>query len=197
MTSFCQKSGSHWPVRWYLDSMNTLCERVPKRHQKIDLEAEQSIPAERSGQAYRRILVGTDFSATSTAAFDQGLKLAKQDGAELLIAHSTVVPSCLSFMPPESYGEWETHCRMEAERNVGALIGKARKEGVHAHMLLREGLADDAIIEVAERLGVDLIVIGTHGRRGVSRFFMGSVAGRLVSRAPCAVLTVRSSNRAA
>jgi nucleotide-binding universal stress UspA family protein len=176
--------------------MNTLCDIAPNRLQENDLETEQNIPAERTGQIYRRILVGTDFSETSNSAFDQGLKLAKQNGAELLIAHAAIAPSTLCFMPPESYGEWELHCRTEAEKNISSLIQRAHKEGVKAHKVLLQGLADDAIIEAAERLGVDLIVVGTHGHRGVSRFFMGSVAAHVVSRAPCAVLTARASNRA-
>jgi nucleotide-binding universal stress UspA family protein len=171
--------------------MNTLCDTVPKGLQKGDLSSKRINPKEHTGQLYRRILVGTDFSAASTAAFEQGFKLAEQNGAELLIAHANAIPSCVSYMPPESYGEWEIHCRTEAEKTVGALIQKAHNEGVKAHMLLLEGLADDAILEAAERLGVDLIVIGTHGRRGISRFFMGSVAAHVVSRARCAVLTVR------
>jgi nucleotide-binding universal stress UspA family protein len=140
--------------------------------------------------------VGTDFSPASTPAFEQGLKLARQNRAELLIAHSYTPPGCISFMRPEAYGEWEKQCRTEAEKQIGALIQEARKEKVKAHMLMLSGLADDAIVEAAKQLGVDLIVIGTHGRRGVSRFFLGSVAARVVARAPCAVLTVRSSNRA-
>jgi universal stress protein A len=94
-------------------------------------------------------------------------------------------------MPSESYDAWEEHSHAEADKNIGALIQKAHEEGINAHKLLLNRLADDAIIEAAKSLGVDLIVIGTHGRRGVSRFCMGSVAAHLVSRAPCAVLTAR------
>jgi nucleotide-binding universal stress UspA family protein len=147
------------------------------------------------GQIYRRILVGTDFTAVSTAALEEGLKLAKQNHAELLIAHSSDTPASLSFMNADSYDEWEKQCRTESEKNIGALIQKARKEGVKAHLLELSGLADDAILEAAKRLGVDLIVLGTHGRRGVSRFILGSVAARVVARARCPVLTVRSSAR--
>jgi universal stress protein A len=175
--------------------MNTLCDIAPSRVQENELETEQNIPAERLGQIYKRILVGTDFSAASNSAFEQGLKLAKQNGAELLIAHACAMPNTLCFMPPECYGEWELSSRAEANKNIRSLIHKARKEGVKAHRVLLRGLADDAIIEAAERLGVDLVVIGTHGRRGVSRFIMGSVAAHVVSRAPCAVLTARASDR--
>lgn len=176
--------------------MNTLCDIASKGLQENNLGTEQTVPAEHTGQIYRRILVGTDFSAASNSAFEQGLKLAKQNRAELLIAHASTEPSTLSFMPPECYGEWELHRRAEAEKNIGSLIQKAHQEGVKAHKVLLQGLADDAIIEAAERLRVDLVVVGTHGRRGVSRFFMGSAAAHVVSRAPCAVLTARASNRA-
>ena len=73
------------------------------------------------------------------------------------------------------------------------LVQKARKQGVNAHMLLLEGHADDAILEAADRLGVDLIVLGTRGRKGLARFFYGNVADDVTRAAPCPVLALRSS----
>jgi nucleotide-binding universal stress UspA family protein len=175
--------------------MNTLCDIAPNRLQENDLETGRNNAPERESQIYKRILVGTDFSEASTAAFEQGLKLAKQNGAELLIAHAPLVPNTLCFMPPECYGEWELHCRAEAKKNIAFLIQKARKAGVRAHKVLLQGLADDAIIESARRLKVDLIVVGTHGRRGLPRLFGGSIATHVISRAPCAVLTARPNGR--
>ncbi|MGA3181047.1 MAG: universal stress protein [Verrucomicrobiota bacterium] len=160
-----------------------------------DLKTQPVIRAQGPGQVYGRILVATDFTAASTPALEQGLKLARQNHAELLIVHSSVTPASLSFMNADSYEEWEKQCRTDAETNIGALIQEARKEGIKAHMLELLGLADDAIVEAAERLEVDLIVLGTHGRRGVSRFFLGSVAAQVVARARCPVLTVRSWHR--
>jgi nucleotide-binding universal stress UspA family protein len=173
--------------------MNTLCDTAPSHSRKNNWETEQNISVEHNSQIYRRILVATDFSEASNSAFEQGLKLAKQNGAELLIAHVSVVPSTLCFMPPECYGAWELHCRTETERNIGSLIQKAHKEGVKAHKMLLQGFADDAIIEAAERLGVDLIVVGAHVHRGASRLFAGNVAQHVASRAPCTVLSARSS----
>jgi nucleotide-binding universal stress UspA family protein len=164
--------------------LNPILERDP--------ENPTAAPAQCPGQVYRRILVATDFTAASTPALKQALKLAKQNHAELLIAHSSTEPASLSFMSPDSYDAWEMQCRTDAEQNIGALIQQARKQGVKAHMLELSGLADDAIVETAERLGVDLIVLGTHGRRGVARFLLGSVASQVVARARCPVLTVRS-----
>lgn len=62
-------------------------------------------------------------------------------------------------------------------------------------MLILSGFPDNAILQAAKRLEVDLIVIGTHGRRTVPRFFLGSIAAAVVLRAPCAVLTVRPFKR--
>jgi nucleotide-binding universal stress UspA family protein len=164
---------------------------ILKLTRESDLKAEPVNPAQRPGQIYRRILVGTDFSPASTPAFEQALKLARQNGAELLIAHCYTMPGNISFMPSEAYGEWEQRCRKEGEKSIGALVQKAHKGGVKAHALILTGLADDSIVEAAKRLDVDLIVIGTHGRRGVSKILLGSIAARVVPLAPCAVLTVR------
>jgi nucleotide-binding universal stress UspA family protein len=163
---------------------------ILKLIRESDLKTEPVIPAQRPGPIYRRILVGTDFSPASTPAFEQALKLARRNGAELLIAHCYTMPGSVSFAPAEAYGEWEHQCRTEGEKGVGALMQMARKEGVKAHALVLTGLADDSIIEAAKRLDVDLIVIGTHGRRGVSKILLGSVAARVVPLAPCSVLTV-------
>jgi nucleotide-binding universal stress UspA family protein len=72
-------------------------------------------------------------------------------------------------------------------------VEQARKEGVDARALLVTGFADEAIVAAAKQQGADLIVMGTHGRRGAARLFLGSVAARVISTAPCPVMTVRSA----
>jgi nucleotide-binding universal stress UspA family protein len=131
--------------------------------------------------------VGTDFTDASACAFAQALKLAQQNGAELLVAHVATAPNCLSFIPPEAYDQWVEESRAEVQKNMSALMQQASDAGVKAHRLWLEGLADDALIKTARRLGVDLIVVGTHQHR----FFMSSIATHVVLRAPCAVLTAR------
>lgn len=158
-------------------------------------ETEQTMPVYHKGQIYRRILVATDFSDTSRIAIEQGLKLAKQSNAELLVAHCFTVPNCVTFAPHVAYASWEEHCRAEAEKNIGPVIERAGKENLKARMLILSGLPDDAILQAAKRLDVDLIVIGTHERRTVPRLFLDSTAAAVVLRASCAVLTVRSFNR--
>jgi nucleotide-binding universal stress UspA family protein len=161
--------------------------------QEKGIGARQHTIPDRAGQVYRRILVGTDFSARANAAFEQGLKIAKQNSAELLIAHCPGIPNTLTFMPPDCYDTWVRSCRDEAKTNMAMMIERAHCEGVKAHMLVLEVSADDAIVTAAKRLGVDLIVIGTHGHRKVSRMVWGSMVAHLIARAPCAVLTVRPS----
>jgi nucleotide-binding universal stress UspA family protein len=168
---------------------------ILKPIRESDLESEPVNPAQHPGRIYRRILVGTDFTAASTPAFEQGLKLAKQNRAELLIAHSCAVPRSLSVMTADSYDVWARQCRSEAEECISPLIQTVRKEGVKAHILVLSGLADDAIVEAAERLKVDLIVVGADKHRGVSRLFFRSIAAQVVARASCAVLTVCSPGR--
>ena len=120
--------------------------------------------------------------------------MAKRDEAQLLIAHAYQEPGLveLSHAPARVYKEWDQKLREGVERKLRPLVERARKEGVEAQGLLLTGFADEAIIEAANQQGVDLIVMGTHGRRGPARLFLGSVASRVISTAPCPVMTVRS-----
>ena len=144
---------------------------------------------------FQRILVATDFSPASTPALEQSVKMAKRDEALLLIAHAYQEPGLveLSHAPARVYEEWDQALRQGVERKLRPLVEHARKEGVEARALLLTGFADEAIIEAARQEGADLIVMGTHGRRGVARLFLGSVASRVISTAPCPVMTVRSA----
>jgi nucleotide-binding universal stress UspA family protein len=144
---------------------------------------------------FQRILVATDFSPASTPALEQSVKMAKRDGALLLIAHAYQESGLaeLSNAPARVYKEWDRKLREGVERKLRPLVEYARKEGVEARALLLTGFADEAIIEAAEQQRADLIVMGTHGRRGAARLFLGSVASRVISTAPCPVMTVRSA----
>jgi nucleotide-binding universal stress UspA family protein len=145
---------------------------------------------------FQRILVATDFSPASTPALEQSVKMAKRDGALLLIAHAYQEPGLveLSHAPAGFYEEWDRKLREGVERKLRPLVEYARKEGVEARALLLTGFADEAIFEAAKQEGADLIVMGTHGRRGAARLFLGSVASRVISTAPCPVMTVRSAS---
>src|SRR6266404_2944217 len=144
---------------------------------------------------FRRILMATDFSPASTPALEQSIRMAKREEALLLIAHAYQEPGLveLSHAPARAYEEWDNALREAVERKLRPLVENARKEGVEGRALLLAGFADEAIIAAAKQEGADLIVMGTHGRRGAARMFLGSVAARVISTAPCPVMTVRSA----
>jgi nucleotide-binding universal stress UspA family protein len=96
---------------------------------------------------------------------------------------------------PSSYADLLRVSRRSAERHLAAARARVRGERVRVRTMLVEGLPADEILRAARRARADLIVMGTHGRTGVSRVFMGSVAERVVRESRCPVLTVRAHGR--
>jgi universal stress protein A len=140
----------------------------------------------------RRILHATDFSPASRSASAKALELAKQDRARVCLVHVQVPPSpFLGDELPSSYLELQARARRDAERRLAAAVDKAKKAGVRVESKLIVGTPSEQIIRHAGRWHADLIVVGTHGRTGLGRVFMGSVAERVLQRASCPVLTVR------
>ena len=144
---------------------------------------------------FRRILHASDFSSASRPAFRRALALARANRAGLTIAHvySTVIPIMgEGYATAQVYDRWIADIRADAQRRLGRLVAQARKSGVRAKGLLLEGIPHDRIVRAARSVRADLIVLGTHGRTGLGRVFLGSVAARVVTLAPCPVLTVRA-----
>jgi nucleotide-binding universal stress UspA family protein len=142
---------------------------------------------------FRRILFATDFSSASARAFDQAVELARTAGAELLIVHvhqpSQLFPTDVA-VSPAVYEELEEKLREGAQASLAGLVAEAGRRGLRAQALLLTGFADQAIGEAARDRQADLVVVGTHGRTGVRRFLLGSVASRVITVAPCPVMTV-------
>lgn len=142
----------------------------------------------------KRILHATDFSPASERALEEAIDLAKQNDAELLVAH---VIEPVRYVAGEEFGGPELYVRLEeitdqnAKASMKKLIEKVENLKVKAKSLLLKGVAHEQIVSAAETRKADMIVIGTHGRTGFSKLFMGSVAGRVISTARCPVLTVR------
>lgn len=142
----------------------------------------------------RRILHPTDFSSASRPAFERALGLARDSRAELIILHvlAPVIPVVgEGYIAPQTYEAIDTAARQSARKKLDALVGRARKAGVRARALVLEGTAHERVVSAARAQRVDLIVMGTHGRSGLARLFIGSVANRVVSAARCPVMTVR------
>ena len=146
-------------------------------------------------QHFSKILYATDYSKASARALDEAVALAKQNRAELLVLH--VIDAVPPYVAGEDIGgadlymKLEETTKQEAETSMKKLMEKLRKLKVNAKSLLLRGTAHEQIVRAAKSRRANLIVIGTHGRTGLSKLFMGSVANQVVSRAPCPVLTVR------
>jgi nucleotide-binding universal stress UspA family protein len=142
----------------------------------------------------RRILHASDFSSASRAAFTKAVELARANRAQLLLLHvrSVVVPMVGDgYVSPQAYEQLDRASRAAAKKQLDRLVAQAKKRGVRTKGLLALGVAHEQIARAARGARADMIVMGTHGRTGVSKFFLGSVAGRVVSLAACPVLTVR------
>jgi nucleotide-binding universal stress UspA family protein len=143
---------------------------------------------------FRRIVHPTDFSKASGPAFRRALAMARASRAELRLVH-VVEPRAVvledSFMTARTWQSIAEADRRDARRRLARLVGAARKRGVRARAVVLEGLPFEQIAREARRCRADLIVIGTHGRTGLARLLLGSVASRVLAHAPCPVLTVR------
>ena len=150
-------------------------------------------------KAFARILAATDFSPASQPALDEAERIAKECGARLLILHAYQVPAVASLneSPPAIYEDFLRAVQADGEKRLDVLVAHARARGIDARGLLRDGFADEEILDAAAKEKADLIVMGTHGRRGASRLVLGSIASRVVGRAPCPVMTLRAAPAAA
>jgi nucleotide-binding universal stress UspA family protein len=144
---------------------------------------------------YRRILVPIDGSPTARRGLDEALKLARQPGACLRLFH--VIDDPYTALGIDDLVEVPKDLATRLEQNARRIIeeGKtvARAAGVEAEAEIEDrshGSLWDLVAEAALRSQSDLIVLGTHGRRGVTRMLLGSDAERILRVAPVPVLTV-------
>ena len=142
---------------------------------------------------FHRIVVATDFSDCAREAWEMAKRLSAAAGGELVVCH--VFPEPLRYGQGVYAGDPASNVDQGARAWVKAalddLVREARAKGLAARSCLRRGLPYQEIVALALDERADLIVIGTHGRGGLSRMFLGSVADRVVRLAPCPVLTVR------
>jgi nucleotide-binding universal stress UspA family protein len=145
--------------------------------------------------ALKKILVATDFSEPSEAAFAYGRELAQHFNAKLIVLHvaddlvtRTVGTDGFVFSDPTFLEDVEATAWKQTE----ALLSDEDRAALGARAaVVVSNTPAPAIVDYAGHANVDLIVIGTHGRGAVAHLLMGSVAERVVRNAPCPVLTVR------
>lgn len=142
----------------------------------------------------RRILHPSDFSPASTPAFRRALEMAKANRAQLVVAHvlGPVAPLVGDgYISPNTWEALERASRGQGQKRLNVLLARARRAGVRARGVLLEGAPHAQIAGAARAARADVIVMGTHGRGGFAKLFLGSVAERVIGTAPCPVLTVR------
>ena len=142
----------------------------------------------------RHLLVPTDFSKRSAAALRYARGLAAALGAEIDLLHVVtpplLAPRTLDAHLGRARAPLDENAVADAERQLRALVAQSA-EGVRVRTMVELGDPADVIVQRAVELPSDLIVIGTHARRGVSELVLGSVAHQVITRASCPVITLR------
>ena len=147
--------------------------------------------------ALRKILVPIDFSEYSKKALHYAIPFARQFHAKILLLYvvePTIYPADFSFgqigMP-----NVENELRVKGEQELQELITNEIKGVVPAEGLVKVGLPFVEVVSYAKEEGVELIIVATHGHTGVEHVLFGSTAEKIVRKAPCPVLVVRSDER--
>jgi nucleotide-binding universal stress UspA family protein len=141
----------------------------------------------------RMILVPIDFSSHAEAVLAWGAHLAEEHGSRVVLLHVYHLPVEFqqlegAYLPPDF---WST-VKSEAEQTLARYAEELRARKLEVEAVVREGYPASVIVDEAESRGADLIVIGTRGLSGLKHLLLGSIAERVVQKAPCAVLTVKS-----
>ncbi|HEU0245438.1 MAG TPA: universal stress protein [Candidatus Limnocylindrales bacterium] len=139
--------------------------------------------------AATRLLLATDLSDASASATDEAFELAGRLGASLLVV-SVIDPGAL-LLPGGRFRARIDQVRERREQLAQALVERGREEGVDVSFLVWSGDPGDMIVEAAQSERADMVLVGSHGRGAVGRFFLGSVSEHVVRHAPCPVLVVR------
>ena len=146
---------------------------------------------------YKKILVPIDGSPASNLGLNEAIKLAKDQGAKLRLFHLVDEYVAVSSMDGVTLdtGDLLDALRQTGKKIVAKAEAQARRHGLTPEAVMLEsfgGRAADFIVQQAKKWGADLIVLGTHGRRGVKRLVMGSDAEQVIRTTPVPVLLVRS-----
>ena len=139
----------------------------------------------------KKILIPTDGSDYSVRAAEYGISLAKMLGAEIVAVYviDTVVLDQIARVAQRE--DVERELKQDGQRYVNYILDLAQKEGVKASSFLAKGRPFEQIVHIAKGFEINLIVMGTYGRRGTERILIGSVAERVIEYSTCPVLVVK------
>jgi len=141
----------------------------------------------------RCILVPLDFSEHAAAVLDWAAHLAEQHGSRVVLFHAYHLPVEFqqlegAYLPPDFWA----NVKSEAETSLERYAAELRQRGIDVEAIVAEGYAATAIVDEVENQSADLVILGTHGLSGLKHMLLGSIAERVVQKAPCAVLTVKT-----
>ncbi len=141
----------------------------------------------------RRILVPVDLSKHAEAVVAWAAHLAEEHGSEIVLLHVYHLP--VEFQQMEGAylpGDFWNSVKDDAKQQLESLGDQLRARGLSVTEITREGYPATVIEEEVERRQADMIVIGSRGRTGLKHMLLGSIAERVVQKAPCPVLTVKA-----
>jgi universal stress protein A len=158
-----------------------------------------TVAAHESDPGYARILVPIDFSEHSKRTVGYATRTAIRNNSTVYLLHVFQVPDYV--MTPyarrrQNCAEVQSHvdaAELEARENLELFAQELSNQGVKVQPYLRVGFPFDEIVQMANHFDVDLIIIGSHGRSGISRLLVGSTAERVVEHAQCPVLVVKGT----
>jgi nucleotide-binding universal stress UspA family protein len=139
----------------------------------------------------KRILVPIDFSETSNRALDDAIDLARALGASVSVVHVYQVPA-YAFLDATVVAPAELAAQLSdaAQKGLDAAVASRKERGVELRGILAEGIAWEEVNRLCKELPADLVVVGSHGRRGLPRALLGSVAEKIVRTCLAPVLVI-------
>ncbi len=151
---------------------------------------------------YRKILVPLDGSPLAEAALPHALEMAQLGGAEIALVrvpvlHVAPLPPTVGETLPDAQEQYDDRLYQHIKDYLDHVAARLHESGVTVSTDLRYGNVAEAVLDYADEIGADLIVRSTHGRTGVARWLLGSVANKIVQGATCPVLLIRSDEHPA
>jgi len=138
----------------------------------------------------KKILVPVDFSEPSKKAVTYGLSLAKQFNAKLILAHIVPESTALLYAFPAELPEVEKNQYAKAKQEINNLVPVERAANLNLQTIVKIGNVEAELLGIVKDEAIDLVVLGTHGRRKLGLWFMGSVTEHMLRKVPVPVLTV-------
>jgi nucleotide-binding universal stress UspA family protein len=146
----------------------------------------------------QHILVPIDFSEYANQALDYAIELAQKLQAHLTFLHVIhLTPMAMGEIGASGLVPYLEEIETDAQQRMEGIVDRVHQEGLEGEISIVQGVPFQIIVDMAGNRDVDLIVMGTHGRTGLTHALMGSVAEKVVRLAPCPVLVTRGMTEAA